>query len=92
MGVNCDMKKVLLRGPVLSHSGYGEHARFILRSLQRYPEYFDIYIINLNWGQTSWIDQVDEERELIDSIIQKTIQYTQEGGHKNFTRVSKRDL
>ena len=37
-------KKILLKGPVLSRSGYGEQARFALRSLREYENRFDIYI------------------------------------------------
>jgi len=74
------MKKVLVRGPALSHSGYGEHARFVLNSLRKYPEHFDVYLINVNWGATSWVDQDNEERQWIDKTIQKTIEYTQGGG------------
>ena len=29
-------KKVLLKGPLLTRSGYGEQARFALRSLRQY--------------------------------------------------------
>ena len=74
------MKKILVRGPALSQSGYGEHARFILRSLRNYPELFDIYFINVNWGQTSWIWKDDEERRWIDSLLGKTITFNQNGG------------
>ena len=49
------MKSVLVKGPALSHSGYGEHTRFILRSLRTRPDLFDIFLLNINWGQTSWI-------------------------------------
>ena len=41
------MKKILLRGPVLTRSGYGEHARFILNALTTNPE-FDVYVEPLN--------------------------------------------
>ena len=34
-------KKILLRGPVLSQSGYGEQARFALRSLRSKEDLFD---------------------------------------------------
>ena len=27
-------KKIIVRAPVLSRSGYGEHARFVLRALR----------------------------------------------------------
>ena len=57
-------KKILVEGPVLSQSGYGEHARFVLRSLRTQEENFDIYAIPLNWGHTSWSFEENEERRL----------------------------
>jgi glycosyltransferase involved in cell wall biosynthesis len=80
MGVNSVMKKILVRGPGLSQSGYGEHTRFVLRSLRAYPDLFDIYFINLNWGNTGWVLENTEEREWIDSLIRKTIVYGNSGG------------
>ena len=38
-------KKVLVRGPVLSRSGYGEQARFAIRSLRKQEASYDIYLI-----------------------------------------------
>lgn len=46
------MKKVLLRGPVFSKSGYGEHARQIYRYLR--SQKVEITIESLNWGYTPW--------------------------------------
>ena len=74
------MKKVLVKGPALSQSGYGEHTRFVLRSLQSKPELFDVYLINLNWGQTGWIYEDTEERRWFDFLLSKTIHHTQAGG------------
>jgi hypothetical protein len=48
-------KKVISRGPALSRSGYGEHARFVLRALRSREDIFDIYLHNLNWGKTGWM-------------------------------------
>ena len=73
-------KRVLVRGPALTQSGYGEHTRFLLRSLKSQPEKFDIYLVAVNWGQTGWISEDTEEREWLDSIIFKTHQYVQAGG------------
>ena len=64
--------KVLVRGPVLTRTGYGEHVRFLLRSLKTVEEHIDIYIIPVGWGQTGWDVQSDEEREWIDGLIAKT--------------------
>jgi glycosyltransferase involved in cell wall biosynthesis len=74
------MKKVLVRGPALTQSGYGEHTRFVLRSLKQFEDLFDIYLINVNWGQTSWLWTDNEERRWIDSLLAKTVQYGQSNG------------
>jgi glycosyltransferase involved in cell wall biosynthesis len=74
------MKKVIVKGPALTQSGYGEHTRFVLRSLRSQPDLFDIYFININWGQTSWIHEDTEERRWLDHLLGKTIQYVQQGG------------
>jgi hypothetical protein len=68
-------KKIIIKGPLLSQSGYGTQARFALRALRAYEEYFDIYLINLNWGATGWVWQDNEERRYIDNILGKTAQY-----------------
>ena len=68
-------KKILVVGPVLSRSGYGEQARFALRSLRQYEDKFDIYITPTNWGQLSWTWEDNEERRWMDSIIEKTMIY-----------------
>ena len=75
------MKKVLVRGPVLSQSGYGEHTRFVLRSLRTRPDKFEIYLIATSWGATGWLSEDNAERAWIDGLLQKTIQYGQTGGH-----------
>ena len=73
-------KKVLVRGPALSRSGYGEHARFVLRALKSREDIFDIYLHNVNWGKTGWIWEENEERQWLDNIILKTAIYTNDGG------------
>jgi len=73
-------KKVLLVGPILTQSGYGEHARFVYRSLREYDDEFDIFIQPINWGQTSWIWEDDAERHELDNIIGKTLEYSRQGG------------
>ena len=66
------MKKVLVRGPILSRSGYGEHARFLLRSLRAYGDVFDIYAVTTSWGATGWLWEDNEERRWLDEILKKT--------------------
>ena len=74
------MKKVIVKGPGLSQSGYGEHTRFVLRSLRSRPDLFDVYFININWGETGWICEDTEERRWIDFLLGKTMEYTQQKG------------
>ena len=35
---------------------------------------------NINWGKTGWIWKDDDERRMIDSLLQKTVMYRQNGG------------
>ena len=73
-------KKILVRGPVLSQSGYGEQARFALRALRTREEEYDIHIQPIRWGNTGWIWERSEERQWMDKQITKTAHYTREGG------------
>ena len=66
-------KKIIVKGPALSRSGYGEQTRFALRSLKEYEDQFDISLINLNWGKTGWIWEDTEERNWIDSLIERYV-------------------
>ena len=73
-------KKIIVNGPALSQSGYGEHTRFLLRALKSREDVFDIYLNNLNWGKTNWLFHDDDERRWIDFLLQKTIFHSQQGG------------
>ena len=73
-------KTVVLRGPVLTRSGYGEQARFALRSLRSREDLFDIYIHPLQWGHTSWLHEDNEERKWMDTKIEQTISHVQNNG------------
>jgi glycosyltransferase involved in cell wall biosynthesis len=68
-------KKVIVKAPALSASGYGEHARFVLRALRKKEDIFDIYLHNLNWGKVSWLFDNSEERQWIDDLIKKTAEH-----------------
>lgn len=70
-------KRILVKGPALSSSGYGEHARLILRALRTKEEHFDIYLENINWGQTGFVLDDTEERSWMDFLLAKTQQYKQ---------------
>jgi hypothetical protein len=62
-------KKIFVRGPVLSQSGYGEQSRFALRALKSREDLFDIYVQPTPWGQTGWIWQESKFRDWMDSKI-----------------------
>ncbi len=64
-------RKVLVEGPILTQSGYGEHARLVLRALKQREDVLDIYISPLNWGSTSWIIKDSEENEWLKSLMAK---------------------
>tara|TARA_R110000824_G_scaffold335251_1_gene521809 strand:+ start:5506 stop:6777 length:1272 start_codon:yes stop_codon:yes gene_type:complete len=74
------MIKVLLKGPILTQSGYGHHARTVLRALQTKSDVYDVYIQPITWGHTSWVWEDNEERRTIDNLLKKTIAHTQSGG------------
>ena len=73
-------KKIIVRGPALSRSGYGEQTRFALRSLRYHEDKFDIFLHTTPWGATSWITEDTEERQWMDNLIQKTLVHRQSGG------------
>ena len=56
--------KILIEGPILTQSGYGEHTRFVFESLLGLA---DLYVKPLGWGQTTW--KISEaSKEVIDGI------------------------
>jgi glycosyltransferase involved in cell wall biosynthesis len=68
-------KRILVRGPALSRSGYGEQTRFALRALRNRKDVFDIFLINIPWGHTGFVVKDDEERKWLDYLLLKTIQH-----------------
>ena len=74
------MKKIIVRGPFLTRSGYGEHCRFVLRALRANEELFDIYAVPISWGQTGWESDDTDERRWFDFITTKTQNYINSGG------------
>jgi len=71
-------KRVLLKAPILTQSGYGEHSRFIYRALKSREDLFDLYIEPLNWGKTGWLWEDSEERRDIDLCVGKFYQVVQQ--------------
>jgi len=69
------MKKVLVVGPVLTRSGYGEHARFVVDSLSSQPDKYDVYVHPLSWGVSSWSYDHDYKRQMYEFLIKKKEAY-----------------
>ena len=67
------MKSVLLRGPLLSQSGYGVHARQVARWLFRVASeqhQLDITTELLGWGKTHMLVDTEAEDGLVGQILQ----------------------
>ena len=69
------MIKVFVRAPLLSRSGYGEHARMIVDALSTRPEVFDVYCDPINWGATPWITDFGHKRKYYDFLTAKKHNY-----------------
>lgn len=65
-------KKIFVRGPVLTQSGYGEQSRFALRALRSREDIFDIYIQPTPWGKCGWVWEDNEFRQWMDEKITQT--------------------
>lgn len=63
-------KTVLLRGPFLTNSGYGVHARQVARwAFNKFPEQ-SVFCQPLPWGNTPWLLNGDGENGLIGKVIE----------------------
>ena len=71
-------KTVLVRGPALSQSGYGEHTRFVLRALRTREDELDIHILPTKWGETGWLATPSEDRTWIDQRVNKAAIHLQQ--------------
>lgn len=75
------MKRIIVQGPALSRSGYGEMARFAIASLKN-REDVDLHVINTQWGGNGNIIEQSEDIEYINSLIKKTSQILQQNNNK----------
>lgn len=64
-------KKVVLRAPLLSISGYGEHSRQLFKWLSK-REDVDLCVHTLNWGNTTWYIDSNREKGLIGEIMRRS--------------------
>lgn len=72
------MKKVLVRAPLLTNSGYGVHSRQIFSWLlsESKKRNFEIDVECLNWGNCSWIVDETKEQGLVGEIMQRSKKLT----------------
>jgi glycosyltransferase involved in cell wall biosynthesis len=69
------MKNVIVRAPLLSISGYGEHSR----QIYQWAKSIDTWAVSaqvLNWGNTSWYIDPDAENGLIRQIMSTSTNQT----------------
>jgi hypothetical protein len=64
------MKKLIFRGPVQTASGYGVHARMLLRALDESGK-FDITVMSVPWGATPLIYDDSAEQKRIRELAGK---------------------
>ena len=65
------MKRVLVRAPLLSQSGYGVHSRQVFKwLLSRKDVTISTHV--LNWGNTSWMVNAEMEGGLIGEIMKRS--------------------
>lgn len=65
------MKRVLLRGPFLTSSGYGVHSRQVARWALAKSDW-DVRVQTLLWGVTPWLIDGSDEKGLIGRIMMRT--------------------
>ena len=72
------MKKLLLEAPILTQSGYGEHARLVFKSLMNDGN-LKLFVNPLSWGATSWASSIpDHIMSEIDKAILNFRSYIEE--------------
>ena len=64
------MKKVVIRGPVMTQSGYGVHARQFVKYAMKKKDW-DVSFQVTPWGITPW--QIDTEDPVIKFITERTV-------------------
>lgn len=65
------MKNVIIRAPLLSISGYGEHSRQVFEWAKSIPTW-NISTHVVNWGNTSWHINPENEDGLVGEIMKRS--------------------
>lgn len=63
--------KVVVRAPLLSISGYGQHSRQVFEAVKRIPG-ADVFTQIVQWGNTSWFINPEAEGGLVSEIMRKS--------------------
>lgn len=73
--ISTNKPKVVIRGPILTSSGYGVHSRQIFRFLHEKYERgeIDLYVMPCIWGNTPWILDRNEYDGLAGKAIDRAI-------------------
>jgi len=68
------MKRILVRAPLLTNSGYGVHSRQVFSWLlsESKKRNFEIDVECLNWGNCSWIVDRNKENGLVEEIMERS--------------------
>jgi glycosyltransferase involved in cell wall biosynthesis len=66
------MKTVVLRGPVMTQSGYGVHSRQVAKWLINQPD-ISVKFMATPWGDTPWILDKDFDDGLVGKIMERTV-------------------
>jgi len=66
------MKTVVLRGPVLTQSGYGVHARQVTRWLLSRKD-LDVKFVAMPWGDTPWLLNRDMHGGLVGQVMDRSV-------------------
>ena len=68
------MKTILVRGPLLTNSGYGVHSRQVFRwALEQEKHGHRVVCHCLPWGITPWKLNADDEGGLVGEIMQRSV-------------------
>lgn len=73
------VKKVLLKGPLFTSSGYGVHSRQVFTALSKRSD-IDLFLKPTDWGNNSWI----LDQDFNNGIIKKMLGYAR----KNIANIS----
>lgn len=63
--------KVVVRAPLLSVSGYGQHSRQVFEAIKRIPG-AEIFTQIVQWGTTSWLLNPDLEGGIVGEIMRRS--------------------